>query len=139
MIDTLELAKEQGRAPWTDVELDTRDFVIFKDKFPVTEEHTLIVPKQATQEDINKCFKFALAMGQQNVESLANNITGYNIGINMGESAGQTCMYPHVHLIFRRDGDCPDPVGGVRNVIPGKGNYKKEKDNEYEIESLEGC
>lgn len=126
MFDTLERAQQEGRAPWTDVELDTRDFVIYRDKYPVTDGHTLIVPKQATQEDINKCFKFALAMGQQNVESSANNITGYNIGINMGESAGQTCMYPHVHLIFRRDSDCTDPVGGVRNVIPGKGNYKKE-------------
>ena len=45
----------------------------------------------------------------------------------MGESAGQTCMYPHVHLIPRKDGDCEDPVGGVRNVIPGKGNYKKNE------------
>jgi len=73
-----------------------------------------------------KCFKFAVSMGEQNVSSLANNITGYNVGINMGASAGQTCMYPHVHLIFRRNNDCEDPVGGIRNVIPGKGNYKKE-------------
>jgi len=34
-------------------------------------------------------------------------------------------MYPHVHLIPRFQGDCADPTGGVRNVIPGKGNYKK--------------
>ena len=30
-------------------------------------------------------------------------------------------------LIPRKDGDCEDPVGGVRNVIPGKGNYKKNE------------
>ena len=122
-IDTLEKAKEEGRAPWSDVEIDTRDFVVFNDKFPVTEGHTLVVPKQATMDDIERCIKFAITMGQGNVQSLSNNITGYNVGINMGESAGQTCMYPHVHLIFRRDGDTEDPKGGVRGVIPSKQHY----------------
>ena len=122
-IDTLEQAQKDGRAPWTEVEINTRDFVVYNDKYPVTEGHTLIVPKQVTLEDIEKCFKFALSMGQQNVQSLSNNITGYNIGINMGESAGQTCMYPHVHLIFRRDGDTEEPKGGVRGVIPSKQTY----------------
>jgi diadenosine tetraphosphate (Ap4A) HIT family hydrolase len=50
----------------------------------------------------------------------------FNIGINIGEAAGQTVMYPHVHLIPRRQGDCEDPVGGVRGVIAGQANYKKE-------------
>ena len=31
----------------------------------------------------------------------------------------------HVHLIPRRDGDMDDPRGGVRHVIPEKGNYQK--------------
>ena len=122
-IDTLEQAQKDGRAPWTNVEVDTRDFVVYNDMYPVTEGHTLVVPKQVTLEDIERCFKFALSMGQQNVDSLSNNITGYNVGINMGKSAGQTCMYPHVHLIFRRDGDMEDPKGGVRGVIPSKQKY----------------
>ena len=125
--DTLENAQQEGRAPWTNVQLDTRDFVVYEDGFPVTEGHTLVVPKTNTQDEVMKCFKFALAMGNDNVASPNTNITGFNIGLNIGTSAGQTCMYPHVHLIFRRDGDCSDPVGGVRNVIPGKGNYRKEK------------
>ena len=123
MYDTLEKAQKDGRAPWTNVEVDTRDFVVYNDMYPVTEGHTLVVPKQVTLEDIERCFKFALSMGQQNVDSLSNNITGYNVGINMGKSAGQTCMYPHVHLIFRRDGDMEDPKGGVRGVIPSKQKY----------------
>jgi ATP adenylyltransferase len=125
MVDTLEVAKAEGRAPWTNEVYDTRDFVVYEDAYPVTEGHTLVVPKKNTNEDILKCFKFALEMGKMNVETENNFITGYNIGLNTGTSAGQTCMYPHVHLIFRRDGDTEDPVGGVRNVIPGKGNYKK--------------
>lgn len=120
--DTLEQAREEGRAPWTEVEVDTRDFVVFRDKYPVTDGHLLIVPKTNTQEELMKCFKFAVSVGNQNVES-NNNITGYNIGLNIGASAGQTCMYPHVHLIFRRDGDMEDPRGGVRGVIPEKQKY----------------
>jgi ATP adenylyltransferase len=121
--DTLDKAQLENRAPWDSVELNTRDFVVYNDMYPVTVGHKLIVPKQATQEDILKCMKFAIAMGQQNVEAPSNDITGFNIGINMGESAGQTCMYPHVHLIFRRDGDMEDPKGGVRGVIPSKQKY----------------
>lgn len=119
--DTLEKAQAEGRAPWTDVEVDTRDFVVYRDKYPVTPGHLLVVPKEATLAEIEKCFKYALAIGNMNV--LENGITGYNIGLNIGESAGQTCMYPHVHLIFRRDGDCEDPKGGVRGVIPDKQKY----------------
>jgi ATP adenylyltransferase len=123
MNDTLEQAQTDGRAPWTNVMLDTRDFVVYEDIYPVTDGHTLVVPKTNDQDEVMKCFKFAIAMGEQNVATTSNNITGYNVGINMGASAGQTCMYPHVHLIFRRDGDMEDPRGGVRGVIPSKQKY----------------
>jgi ATP adenylyltransferase len=121
--DTLEQAQKDGRAPWTNVMLDTRDFVVYEDIYPVTEGHTLVVPKTNTRDEVMKCFKFALAMGNDNVASPNTNITGFNIGLNIGTSAGQTCMYPHVHLIFRRDGDMEDPRGGVRGVIPSKQKY----------------
>ena len=48
---------------------------------------------------------------------------GYNIGINCGESAGQTIMHFHCHLIPRRTGDIENPRGGVRGVIPDKMSY----------------
>ena len=121
--DTLEQAQKDGRAPWTNVTLDTRDFVVYEDLYPVTEGHTLVVPKTNTQEELMKCFKFAYVMGEQNVQADSNDVTGFNIGLNIGASAGQTCMYPHVHLIFRRDGDMEDPRGGVRGVIPSKQKY----------------
>ena len=123
MLDTLEKALQDGRAPWTTVYLDTRDFTVFEDAYPVTEGHLLIVPKVNDQDSAEKCFRFATAMGTQNVDTANNNITGYNIGLNIGTSAGQTVMYPHVHLIFRRDGDMEDPKGGVRGVIPSKQKY----------------
>ena len=72
---------------------------------------------------IIKTLDAAYALGDKWVEE--GYCDGYNIGQNKGEAAGQTIMYPHIHLIPRRDGDMEDPRGGVRHVIPEKGNYKK--------------
>jgi diadenosine tetraphosphate (Ap4A) HIT family hydrolase len=48
---------------------------------------------------------------------------GYNIGINIGQAAGQTILHLHIHIIPRYVGDVEDPRGGVRGVIPGKQKY----------------
>ena len=123
MVDTLERAQADGQAPWQDPVLETKQFNVYLDRYPVTENHTLIVPKYHTIECIGECFRYAMTMGVMNVETEDNQITVFNVGINMGESAGQTVAWPHVHLIFRRDGDMEDPRGGVRHVIPERGNY----------------
>ena len=123
-VDTLELAQKQGRAPWSDVVHDFKDMVWYNDGYPVTEGHSLIVPKEATQERLVRCFDLAIKIANDNVAKGV--IDGYNIGINVGESAGQTVMYPHVHLIPRKKGDTKNPKGGVRNVIAGKGDYTKK-------------
>jgi len=52
-----------------------------------------------------------------------DSVTGFNIGTNIGESAGQTIFHAHIHLIPRRNGDTPNPRGGVRGVIPEKMSY----------------
>jgi diadenosine tetraphosphate (Ap4A) HIT family hydrolase len=54
---------------------------------------------------------------------------GFNVGINTNGSAGQTIPHVHIHLIPRYINDVDDPIGGVRNVIPDKGNYLKHKNN----------
>jgi diadenosine tetraphosphate (Ap4A) HIT family hydrolase len=51
-------------------------------------------------------------------------ITGFNVGVNAGASAGQTVMHCHIHLIPRRDGDMDDPRGGIRGVIPARQKYR---------------
>lgn len=124
--DTLAIAASEGRAPWTLVRQNTNRFVVFEDMYPVTDGHVLVVPKEATMPELANCLAYATEIGSGMVGR--DNVTGYNVGLNMGESAGQTCMYPHVHVIFRRDGDCADPTGGVRNVIPGQGDWQVEND-----------
>lgn len=56
---------------------------------------------------------------------LDDSITGFNIGINNGTDAGQTISHCHIHLIPRRKGDVDNPRGGIRHIIPGKGNYQE--------------
>ena len=58
------------------------------------------------------------------IENWDKKITGYNIGINNGLSAGQTIFHLHIHLIPRFNGDVADPTGGVRFVIPQRANYR---------------
>jgi hypothetical protein len=53
-----------------------------------------------------------------------SSVEGFNVGVNDAEAAGQTIFHCHLHLIPRRRGDVEEPMGGVRNVIPGKGVYR---------------
>jgi diadenosine tetraphosphate (Ap4A) HIT family hydrolase len=109
--------------PWKDILIDTKEFTVFKDKYPVTEGHVLFVPKVEDWEHLSKCYKAAYAWGYDWVQK--GYCDSYNIGQNVGVEAGQTVMYAHVHLIPRRKGDMADPRGGVRGVIPEKQKYYK--------------
>ena len=99
-----------------------------RDGFPVSPGHTLIVPRrlvaswfEATREEQVAMLELLDAVKSQLDAELRPD--GYNIGINVGPAAGQTVMHLHMHLIPRFAGDVPDPRGGIRHVIPGKGNY----------------
>ena len=43
---------------------------------------------------------------------------GYNVGMNIGECAGQTVFWPHIHFIPRHEGDSKQK-GGMRYAHPG--------------------
>ena len=60
---------------------------------------------------------------RQVIMDIDNTVTGFNVGNNVGEDAGQTVMHCHIHLIPRRKGDMDDPRGGVRGVIPEMQSY----------------
>ena len=119
---TLLDAQQSGRAPWDNKIKDRHLVAVYLDRYPCTEGHRLYVPKDDNPNWIVQAFEQALADGNHMVEY--GECEGFNIGFNSGTAAGQTVMYPHVHLIPRRNGDVKDPVGGVRNTIPGKGNYR---------------
>ena len=100
-----------------------------RDAFPVTDMHTLIIPKRHVsdyfdlyQPEINSINSLISLV---RTELLKNDpsIQGFNIGVNSGEAAGQTVMHCHIHLIPRRVGDVDNPRGGVRATIPGKADY----------------
>jgi diadenosine tetraphosphate (Ap4A) HIT family hydrolase/5-methylcytosine-specific restriction endonuclease McrA len=100
-----------------------------RDKFPVTPLHTLVIPKRHVSEifdlsrpETNACNEL-LGMAKQGINVADADVRGFNVGINNGEAAGQTVQHCHIHLIPRRQGDIPNPVGGIRNVIPGKGQH----------------
>ncbi len=122
--ETLKEAQAAGVAPW-DLEVERlSDFhvAVFRDRYPVALGHLLFVPQYNTDAVIMDCFETAMREGRRMIAD--GECDAFNIGINMGAAAGQTVMYPHVHLIPRRYGDCSDPVGGVRGVISGQANYK---------------
>ena len=48
---------------------------------------------------------------------------GFNIGINEGKVAGQTIDHLHIQIIPRYKGDVENPTGGIRNIMPEKGDY----------------
>lgn len=114
---------EDSKAPWTELVEEDYHVKVFRDIYPVTEGHLLFVPKYNTVSVLMDCFEDAVSDGIRRVQK--GEWDGFNIGMNYGPAAGQTVPWPHVHLIPRRKGDMEDPTGGVRHVIPEKGNYKK--------------
>lgn len=119
---TLEQARQTQVAPWDELVADLDSVKVFADRYPVTIGHRLFVPKNNTIDNIIECFREAIEYGQNLVQN--GGCDAYNIGMNIGSAAGQTVMYPHVHLIPRRVGDSPNPTGGVRGVIFGQQDYK---------------
>ena len=98
------------------------------DHYPVNPGHVLVIPNRHTGNYFD--------LNQDEIRDLWDMVSdikdfldgkhkpdGYNIGFNVGQSAGQTIDHVHVHVIPRYAGDMEDPTGGIRHVIPEKGNY----------------
>lgn len=99
-----------------------------RDGFPISEGHTLIIPRRHVADYFDLTVEEVMAMQammreikeQLDVELMPD---GYNIGVNVNAAAGQTVFHVHMHLIPRFHGDVENPRGGVRGVIPGKQKY----------------
>jgi diadenosine tetraphosphate (Ap4A) HIT family hydrolase len=107
---------------------ETEHFFAIYDRFPVSPGHLLIISKTLKQDyfslddtekdDLTK----AINRGKDAIEE-QHSPTGYNIGMNCGEDAGQTVMHFHCHIIPRYKGDMENPRGGIRHCVEGKGYY----------------
>ena len=100
----------------------------FRDAYPVSPGHTLVIPVRhvasffdTTPEERASILDLLDAAKRQLQVEFGP--AAYNIGINDGAAAGQTVGHLHMHLIPRYSGDQPDPRGGIRWVIPEKAEY----------------
>ncbi len=98
------------------------------DGFPVSKGHLEVMPKRhikdwwsATKEERDAILE--LIDKAKEIVDAKYHPDAYNIGMNLGEEAGQSIFHLHVHLIPRYKGDVENPRGGVRGVIPNKQNY----------------
>ena len=111
------------------IEYEYKHFYVIRDAFPVTPLHSLIISKrhvvsyfQCNKKELDE-IPVILDTQKTELKILDDTITGFNIGMNIGEDAGQTIFHCHIHIIPRRHGDSPNPRGGVRGVIPEKQKY----------------
>ena len=102
--------------------------VAFPDAHPVTEGHTLVVPRkhvasiyELTADEQAAVWSLVADVRQRLLTGV--NADGFNIGVNDGLAAGQTIEHAHVHVIPRHKGDVPDPRDGIRWIIDDKANY----------------
>jgi diadenosine tetraphosphate (Ap4A) HIT family hydrolase len=98
------------------------------DRHPVSPGHCLIIPRahvstifELEEPEYLACFQLLRTIQIKVVAT--HSAAGFNVGVNCGQVAGQTIAHAHIHLIPRYPGDVANPRGGVRNVIPGKGDY----------------
>tara|TARA_B100001029_G_C14985813_1_gene408911 strand:+ start:327 stop:719 length:393 start_codon:yes stop_codon:yes gene_type:complete len=111
----------------------TKYFFIIRDTaYPVTEHHTLIISNRHVSDyfelNSNETRELHEILKKQKeiLQEIDKKISGFNIGVNIGEDAGQSIKHCHIHLIPRRKGDVEDPRGGVRGVIPSKQKYVRK-------------
>src|SRR5262245_43465384 len=89
------------------------------DAFPVADGHALLLARRhvASWFDASDSERQALTEAihvarQEILRRFAPD--GFNIGVNVGEAAGQTIAHLHIHVIPRYRGDVSDPRGGIR-------------------------
>lgn len=102
--------------------------MVVRDRYPVSPGHTLVIPRRhveslflVTEHELASIAR--LLNRAQSALRLQYAPAAYNIGINDGLAAGQTVQHLHIHLIPRYIGDCDDPRGGIRWVLPAKAKY----------------
>ena len=92
------------------------------DNHSLSRGHILVIPKRHVADFFEMTAQEQLAITEllreaQRLIHAEHSPDGYNIGVNIGQAAGQSRMHVHVHLIPRYVGDVANPKGGVRCVL----------------------
>jgi len=117
-----------GEIPATKVYEDDA-IVAFLDIGPISDGHTLVIPKQHCTK-VHECDPQVLAALAARLGKIAKAVVeatgadGYNVLANNGKAAGQVVEHLHFHIIPRKTGD------GVLTQWP---SYKYEKGRIEEI------
>lgn len=98
------------------------------DNISVSDGHTEVMSKRHVESffDLNDdevTAMYALAKVARGIIVSKYKPDAFTIGINDGAAAGRTIHHLHLHLIPRYVGDVENPRGGIRHIIPGKGDY----------------
>ena len=120
--------KDFSGIPREDWLLETENFFVIKDGFPVSPGHCLIISKQVYIDyfDLPSDLREEMANLILEVKALIEDTIqpdGYNVGFNCGTAAGQSVLHFHCHVVPRFKGDMENPKGGIRYCIPDKGLY----------------
>lgn len=100
----------------------------FPDAFPLSPGHCLAVPRRHEPDFLaltpaEQTAMWALVPAVRRHIERDRRPDGYNIGVNVGDAAGQTVGHAHLHVIPRYRGDVADPRGGIRHVVPARARY----------------
>jgi diadenosine tetraphosphate (Ap4A) HIT family hydrolase len=120
--------KDFSRIPDTKKIYQNNSFFIIEDAFPVSPGHLLIISNKIKRDYFELSKKETIELSStilvaKEIIEKKFNPKGYNIGMNCGESAGQTVFHFHCHIIPRYHGDMENPKGGIRHCVKGKGYY----------------
>ena len=94
--------------------------ICIADAYPVSMGHSLVIPRRHVADGLGlhqpewNAVVELLKRRQEQLSAQDAMISGWNVGLNSGEAAGQTVFHAHWHLIPRREGVCEQPRGGVR-------------------------
>ena len=103
----------------------------FLDVFPISEGHSLIIPKKHAQfveeldnETASAVFNTTIKISKKLRDKL--NVPATTIGIHNGKESGQEIPHMHVHVIPREESD----GGGPINIVMANGKFNKPTDEE---------
>lgn len=107
------------------------EFMAFLDVNPRANGHTLVIPKKhvstltdLSKEDAGPYFQIVRHLAKTITERLG--ASGYNIGSNNGETAGQAVPHLHIHIIPRYNTD--KHKAGFEATFPVNDSLKKDLD-----------